>query len=147
MHISALQTYQHMDISSPWNFRHEDISAPGIFGTIDMGYFGTWTFRHVDILAPCKGIWTFWHRHFSTCATMPKCPCAEMSLCRNIHGAKKSLCQNVPVPKSPSTKKSTETKCPCAQTPTRPKRACAKMSQWWNVSGWNIKCLNGGKPS
>ena len=90
-----------MNILSPWTFWHKDFLARGHFGT---RYFGTWTFRHMDIWAPCKAIWTFWHRHFGTCATVPKCPCAEMSSCRNIHGAQKSLCQKVRMMKSPWTK-------------------------------------------
>ena len=122
-------------------FQHGDFSAWGIFsmrnfwhhGHFSTGYFGTWTFRHIDFLAPCKAIWTFWHRHFSTCATVPKGPCAKMSPCRNVHDAEKSLCWKVPVLKSPCTETSTETKCPCARTPTGPKRASAEMSWWWNV--------------
>ena len=83
-------------------FRHRVFLARGIFGTRNFrhlnisaqGYFGTWTFRHMDILAPCKAIWTFRHRHFGTCATVPKCPCAEMSLCQNVPVLKRSRAEN-----------------------------------------------------
>ena len=58
----------------------------------------------MDILAPCKAIWTFQHRNFGNCATVRKCPCAEMSPCRNVPvpkspRAEKSLCQKVPMSK------------------------------------------------
>ena len=110
-------------------FRHGDILAQGIFVTMDRhgifwhlnilthGYFGTLK-SNMDVLEQ-----TF--RHL--------CYCAEMSPCRNVHGAKKSLCWKVPMLKSPCTETPTETKCPCAGTPPGPKCARAEMSQWWNV--------------
>ena len=110
VHVSALRMYQHIDILSQWTFWHGVILAQGIFGTMDVSAWDILAPEHfgtcMDILVPCKAIWTFWHRHFGTCATMPECSCVEMSPCRNVHGAKKSLCQNVPVPKSPRTKTS-----------------------------------------
>ena len=138
--------YRHMDISSPWTFRQKDFSARGYFGTrnfqhhgrFSTGYFSTCTFRHMDILAPCKAIWMFRHRHFGTCANVRKCPCVEMSPCRNVHCTEKYLCQKVPVLKSPCTETSMEMKCPCAGMPTGLKRA--------DMSGWNVRFRNGGKP-
>ena len=73
-------------------FQHGEFSAQGIFGTQNFqhlnisaqGYFGAWIFRHMDISAPCKAIWTFRQWHFGTCGNVPKCPCAEMSSCRNV---------------------------------------------------------------
>ena len=69
-------------------FRHRDFLAVGHLGTrnfrhhghFSTGYFGSWTFQHMAILAPCKAIWMFRHSHLGTCATVPKWPCAEMSL-------------------------------------------------------------------
>ena len=116
-------------------FRHGEFSARGIFGMRNFrhlnisaqGYFGTWTFWHMDILAPCKAIWTFRHRHFGTCATLPKCPHAEIFLCwkflvPKIPHAEKSPGWNVPV-----------LKCPSARTYAAPNGARAKMFPWWNI--------------
>jgi hypothetical protein len=96
-----------MNISSPRHFGRcmfrpcehghfvsMDVSTQGLFGT-DISapeHFGTWIFWHLakqyghfspDIFAPA---------HLRYCA---KCPCAEMSPCRNLHGAEKSLWQKV----------------------------------------------------
>ena len=105
--------YDHVDIFDPMPPTHHfgmEHFGKSHFGTRIFwhhGHFGTWTFRHMDILAPCKAIWKFWHRHFSTCAIVPKCPFAKMSLCQNfpvskIPRAKKSPCWNVPMLKRPS---------------------------------------------
>ena len=108
----ALRTFRQMDFSTPdrfdmGNFRHGEFLARGIFGTR--------TFRHRDISAPERfGTWIFWHLakqcgHFGTdiSAPGPKCPCAEMSPCRDAPvpknpSAEKSPCRNVPVLKCPS---------------------------------------------
>ena len=86
-----------------WMFQQGNLSTWGNIGTVN--------FRHMDILAPCKAIWTFRHRHFGTCATVPKRQCAknsscrkvpmskcsrvETSICRNVCSAKWCTCQNV----------------------------------------------------
>ena len=96
-----------MDFST--QFRYGEFSAWGIFGT--------WTFQHMDILIPCKAKWTFQLRHFGTCATVLKCPCAqispcqkvlmpesphvEMIICQNICSVKWCTCQNDPMLKHP----------------------------------------------
>ena len=95
--------FQHEEFSGTGNFRYEESSA--------QEHFGTGTFQHMDVLADCKSIWTFWHRDFSTCATVPRCPCAEKSLCRNVLGpkityAKNSSCQKVPMSKCSPVEKS-----------------------------------------
>ena len=115
--ISACAPYGHADVPTDGHFNmgtfwHGDFSAWGILDTMDISahdilareHFCTWTFLHMDILALCKAIWTFWHRHFGTCATVPKCPCAEMSPCRNfpvlkISCAENSSCWKVPMSK------------------------------------------------
>ena len=112
-------------------FQHGGILAQGIFGAMDVSArdilaskcFGTLIFWHL-----AKQFGHFLHRHFGTCATVPKCPCAEMSPHQNVHGAKKFLCRKVSVPKSPCNETSTEMKCPCAKTNTGPQPACAEMS-------------------
>ena len=77
------------------NFRQEEFLAHE--------NFGTGTFWHMDILAQqfrsqnvcavtsillCKVPKCPWCRKFFS----PKCPCAEKSLCRNVHGDKMSMC-------------------------------------------------------
>ena len=101
--ISATAPFGHADVPADWRFNtgtfgHGEFSAWGIFSTRNIQhhghfstrYFGTCIFWHMDISAPCKVIWMFWHRHFGTCATVPKFPHAEISPCRNV-----------PVPKYP----------------------------------------------
>ena len=105
-----------------------DISAQGHFSTCRRtgtwtfclhGYFNARTFWHgtfwlkeflltwtQDILNPCKVIWTFPQRNFGAYATVPKCPCAEMSPCQNVHGAEKSLGRKVIMLKNPWAEKS-----------------------------------------
>ena len=125
--LFGMGTFWYKEFSAPWMFRH------GMFQHLNIlahGYFGTFQ-SNLDISSQ-----TF--RHL--------CYCAEMSMCRNIHGAKKSLCQKVPVPKSPCTETSTETECSMW-----PKHARAEMSRWSNVhakmSCRNVRCQNGGKPN
>ena len=108
----SLQTISTRNISarviSAWTFHHGNISAHAPFGAADIPAdgllpqecFDMRNFRHREFSAQ----WTFQHRHFGTCAIVPKCPCAEMSPCRNvpvpkIPCAKKSLCQKVPMSK------------------------------------------------
>ena len=77
VHVSALQTYQHMDILSPWTFRRKDFFA--------WGHFGTMGVSAQDISAPEHlGTWIFWHLakqygHFGTDIWAP------VLLCRNVH--------------------------------------------------------------
>ena len=78
----------------------QDILAPEQFGT---GIY--WHFpQHL----------TFWHRHFGTCVTVPKCPCTETSM----------------VPKNPCGEMSLtrERKCPCVGTAIVTKRPGDEMS-------------------
>jgi hypothetical protein len=110
VHPLALRTFRQMDISTResfdlGNFRQGEFSAQGIFGTMDISARDILVLEkiwHMDILAPCKSIWMFWHRHFDTCVSVPKCPCAEMFLCRNVHmpkiyHAKNSSHQKLPM--------------------------------------------------
>ena len=101
----------------------------------------------MDILAPCKAIWTFWHRHFGTCATVPKCPCAEMSLCQNVPvpnlpHAEKSSCRKVPMSKCSHVEMSicrnvcSAKWCTCRNVPVM-KHPCG------NDSCQNVPCRNG----
>ena len=141
-------TFRHGDFSAREIFSTRNFHRRGHFGT---GYFGTWKFGHMDILAPCKAIWTFWHRHFGTCATVPKCPCAEMSPCQtvpvqNIPLAKNSSCQKVPMSKryrvetSICRKVRSAERCTCRNVPMM-KHPCQ------NDSCRNLRCRNGGKPN
>ena len=87
--VPAHKHFVYMGISSTWTFQHKAFSTEGHFATRNFlhhrhfgtVYFGTLTFQHMDIWALCKAIWTFCHIYFGTCATVPKCPCAEMFQC------------------------------------------------------------------
>ena len=108
MHHSALRTFRQMDFSTPEHFdmgyfRQGEFSAWGIFGT--------WTFRHRDISAPEHfGTWIFWHlaKQYGRFGTdisapvllcrnvhVPKCPRAEMFLCRKFLVSKNLCIQTV----------------------------------------------------
>ena len=147
-HVSALQTYRHINNSSPWTFRHKDFSTQRHFGTRNFrhhrhfgtGYFFTWTFWHMDIWAPCIAIWTFRQifRHL--------CYWSEMSMCRNVLMSKHWWCQKILVPKSP-----------CAEKSLYWNVHGDEMSMCWNtyrdetcicrnISGRNVTCRISGKP-
>ena len=113
--------------SDRWTFQHRNVSTWGIFGMgnfrhkefLAPEHFGTGIFRHLNISEQGyfgKAIWTVQHRHFGTCATVPKCPCAEISPCRNVS-----------VPKNPHAEKSSWRKVLMPQSPY------IEMFPCWNV--------------
>ena len=152
MHVLALGTSKDMDISSPWMLQHmgtfwpKEFLAPWMF---QHGIFKAWTFRHLDILAPCKAIWTFWHRHFGTWDTVPKCPRPEMSMVPKNPCAKKSPCLKVLVPKRPRRRNvhvpirlqgwnMHMPKCP-ADEMSVPK---CQVTQWWEAFKLSVGILS-----
>ena len=122
-HIDILSpwTFWHWDFSALISvlrlfgtgaFRYGNFSSQRPFGTdrfrhLDFsthGHFSTGTFQHRDLLAWDTTVWvhlgtgTFWHKHSNMDISAPCwCPCAEMSLCREV-----------PVPKSPQAKMTME---------------------------------------
>ena len=88
-------------------FRHKNILAWVFFGTMDISAWG------------CYDTGKFQNKDISAHGNVPKCPCAEMSICHNVYVAKSPWCWKVP-----------RMKCPCR-----------------NVSWQNVRCQNKPKAS
>ena len=120
-------TFSSIDILSPWTFWHREFSTGELFGAgtfqhgdiTALGNFDTIQ-SNIDILAQ-----TFWHLrrnvllcrnvHFAEIyichVSVPKCPCAKISLCLRVHMQNSLLAKTSMEQKSPH----------------------AEMFLWWHV--------------